>query len=70
MSQLFANRQKVLPKEVQSQYNENLYPKDVEYLNRLAEEENVARTVLDDLIRLGPKRDFTSSNVNIIPDFF
>lgn len=70
MDQLFANRQKVLPKEVQSQYNENLYPKDVEYLNRLAEEESVARTVLDDLIKLGPKRDFTSSNVNIIPDFF
>jgi len=70
MSQLFANRQKVLPKEVQSQYNENLYPKDVAYLNKLAEEENVARTVVDDLISLGPKRDFTSQNVNIIPDIF
>ena len=70
MGYLFANRQKDLPKEVQSKQQANLYPKDIVYLNQLAEDENVAREVYNNLLDLGPKRDFTSSNVNIIPDFF
>lgn len=70
MGYLFANRQKDLPKEVQSKQQANLYPKDIVYLNQLAEDESVAREVYNNLLDLGPKRDFTSSNVNIIPDFF
>jgi len=70
MGYLFANRQKDLPKEVQSKQQANLYPKDIVYLNQLAEDESVAREVYNNLLDLGPKRDFTSPNVNIIPDFF
>ena len=65
---IFTNRQDVLPKEIQSSGNPKLTNKDVDTLNKYAEEIATLELLQQDIRKTEPKERFDSSRVNLVPD--
>ena len=65
---IFTNRQDVLPKEIQSSGNPKLTNKDVDTLNKYAEEIATLELLQQDIRKTEPRERFDSSRVNLVPD--